>query len=861
MKLFSSKRRKLAAAGIVLLVLFLLRPGASRLKSRIVLSMSSAIGRSVDIGSVHIRLLPRPGFDLDNLVVYDDPSFGAEPILRAGEVTADLRLFSLMRGRLEIARLDLTDPSLNLVHRPDGRWNLEALLERTAHTPLAPTAKAKSEPRPAFPYIEGSSARINFKNGPEKKPYALTNADFSLWQESENSWGVRLKAQPFRTDLNLNDTGNVLVNGTWQRAGNLRNTPLQFTMQWDRAQLGQLTKLFTGNDQGWRGAVELAVSLTGTPENLQATSDLAVVDFRRYDINNGEPLQLAAHCVGQYSSSEHVLRELACKAPVGNGSVTLKGKMGLPGSHNYDLVLTSENVPASAAALLVERTKKNLPDDLAAEGTLNGRFSFAHDAVSSKVQFEGQGEISDFELTSPSNKAQIGPETVHFLLTGTNNTSPKRTAVRNSAASPDGPRVEFAPFPLAAGRPSGLVVRGCVIQGWINRTAYDFSLTGDADIARTLRLARMVGLPALQSASEGSAQLDLQIAGAWAGLISGSPSAPQVSGTAKLRNVRLVIRGAATPVEIASADLRLSSDGVRVEKLVANAAGASWTGSLDLPRGCGTPDACQVHFTLNATSLALGELNEWASPHPKARAWYQVLASSASSGPSFLGSLRASGHLTTDRLQLKSAAATHVSANITLDRGKVQINDLAADFLGGKHRGEWQADFTTKPGVCSGRGTLTGLALAQLDQAMPEKTSKMAKIPDPSIAGTAKASYEVRGDCPPGFWSSAEGKLVFDVRDGAFPYISLGDNDEPLRVTRLSGQASLHGGKLEMKDALLDSASGKFQLSGTASLDRELDLKLSHPASAAPGGYTITGTVTAPRVEPLSAPVQARLKP
>src|SRR5580700_3839012 len=97
-------------------MLFLLRPGASRLKSRFVLSISSAVGRSVDIGSVHIRLLPRPGFDLNDLVVYDDPAFGAEPMLRASEVTASLRLMSLIRGRIEIARLDLTEPSLNLVH-------------------------------------------------------------------------------------------------------------------------------------------------------------------------------------------------------------------------------------------------------------------------------------------------------------------------------------------------------------------------------------------------------------------------------------------------------------------------------------------------------------------------------------------------------------------------------------------------------------------------------------------------------------------------------------------------------------------------------------------------------------------------
>ena len=164
---------------------------------------------------------------------------------------------SLVRGRLEIARLDLTEPSLNLVHGANGRWNLEALLERTAHIPLAPTGKAKSEPRPGFPYIEATSARINFKSGAEKKPYALTNADFSLWQDSENAWGVRLKAQPFRTDLNLNDTGLLQVNGTWQRAPALRDTPLQFNMEWNRAQLGQITKFFTGNDQGWRGEIQL----------------------------------------------------------------------------------------------------------------------------------------------------------------------------------------------------------------------------------------------------------------------------------------------------------------------------------------------------------------------------------------------------------------------------------------------------------------------------------------------------------------------------------------------------------------------------------------------------------------------------
>lgn len=853
-KLFSSKRRWAAAAILILLVLFLLRPGASRLKSRIVSSISSGVGRPVDIGAVHLRLLPRPGFDLENLVVYEDPAFGAEPMLRASEVTADLRLTSLVRGRLEIARLDLTEPSLNLVHGENGRWNLEALLERTAHTPLAPTGKAKSEPRPGFPYIEGTSARINFKSGPEKKPYALTNADFSLWQDSENTWGVRLKAQPFRTDLNLNDTGLLQLTGTWQRAEALRDTPLEFNVEWNRAQLGQLSKFFTGNDQGWRGAIQVDVMVTGTPAKLQVTSNASIQDFRRYDITSGEALRIAAHCEGRYSSLDREFHEVLCNAPTGNGQITMKGDFGFPGSHKYALVLSAENVPASAAVALVQRAKKDLPEDLIAGGTVRGSASIQPDSAVSKIRLEGRGEIADFRLASASNKAEIGPEQIPFVLS--NGDLSAKDRLRNQALhkgtagwrAPDGPHLEFGPFPVAIGRaapPSA--------GGWINRTGYNIAVSGEAEIAKALRVARLFGLPALQSTAEGTAQMDLAIAGSWAGWGYGTRSGfmgPQVTGTAKLRNVRVTVRGAGGPVEISAADMQLLPDAVRVGKLSAQAAETSWTGSLEMPRGCGTPGACPVHFNLNANQIAISGLNEWVSPRPKERPWYRVLESSAQAPPSFLANLRATGRLSADRLQVQNVTATHASANVSLDRGKLQISELTADLLGGRHRGEWQADFSVKPAICNGKGNVSGLSLAHFADTMQ----------DDWITGTANASYEVKGTCPAEFWQSAEGTLQFEMTDGTLPHISLGEDAGSLKVARLSGQARLHAGKLEMKDVKLDSPGERFQLSGTASLQRELELKLSG-TSAGTTGYAITGTLAEPRVIRSSSPeTQARLK-
>ncbi len=851
MKLFSSKRRILAAAALIVLLLFLLRPGASRLKSRIASSISSGVGRPVDIGAVHLRLLPRPGFDLENLVVYEDPAFGAEPMLRASEVTAALRLTSLIRGRLEIARLDLTEPSLNLVHAEGGRWNLEALLERTAHIPLAPTGKAKSEPRQGFPYIEATSARINFKNGPEKKPYALTNADFSLWQDSENSWGVRLKAQPFRTDLNLNDTGLLQVNGTWQRADSLRDTPLKFNVEWNRAQLGQLTKFFTGNDQGWRGEVLLDVALAGTPSKLEIISDGSVRDFRRYDITSGQALRLEGHCDGEYSSTNHSFHGLVCAAPVGMGLITLKGDMGFPGSHSYGLTLTADDVPASAAAILVERAKKNLPEDLVAGGTLRGSLAITENAApGSKLEFEGQGEIADFRLASAANKAEIGPETIPFLLT-TGASGVHKLTTRKSAPGvrfPQGSHLELGPFPLGIARVAPMA------RGWVNRDGYNLSVVGEAEIAKSLRVARMFGLAALQTAPESTAQVDLQIAGSWAGRTSGTASGfagPQVTGTAKLRNVRVALRGAGGPVEIVSADIQLLADEVHVTKLNAKAADTVWTGSLEMPRGCGTPAACEVHFALNANQIALAELSEWVSPSPKERPWYRVLEANTQTGPSFLASVRAAGQLTTDRLQIQSLTATRVSAKVRLDGAKLDVSELTADFLGGKHRGEWQADFSMKPGTCRGSGNLTGISLARLADAMKDRW----------IDGSANTRYEVNGPCPAEFWTGAEGSLQFDMRDGNLRHINLGEDAEALKVTRLTGQARLQAGKIEMKDAKLDAPGGTFQLSGTASFGGELDFTLARTAGRAAVGYTITGTLAKPEVSQSSTPeTQARLK-
>ena len=845
MKIFSSRRRLAVAAALVLLLLFLVRPGASRLKSRIITSLSAAVGRPVDLGSVHIRLLPRPGFDLENLVVYDDPAFGSEPMLRASEVTADLRLSSLLRGRLEVAKLDLTEPSLNLVHRAGGGWNLQGLLERAAHTPLAPTGKIRSEPRPIFPYIEGSSGRINFKNGPEKKPYALTNADFSLWQESENEWGLRLKALPFRSDMNLNDTGQLQVIGTWQRAGTFRDTPLQFDVEWARAQLGQITKFFTGNDRGWRGDIRFDATVTGTPALLKISSTVIADDFRRYDITSGTSLHLAGRCDGEYRTQEHEFHQIACSAPVGAGLLTITGDAGLPGGHRwYALAMKVQDVPAGAIGALVRRAKKDLPEDLMLEGTLRGKLSISENAgPGAKSSVEGRGEIEGLRVSSASDKVELGPVTVPIVMTGPTASVPRdRLKMRSSQHA----QLELGPFTIEKSHPGAAVA-----HGWVDRAGYRFTVLGDAEVGRTLRVARMFGLRAINSAAEGTAQLNLQIAGSWQG--QGGTAAfagPQVTGSTKLRNLRFGLRGAGEPVEISSAELQFSPDEVRVGKLNVKAAGTIWKGSFEMPRGCGTPENCPVRFQLNADEISLNEVNDWAYPSPKSRPWYRL--GSARPVPSLLARVWASGRVTADRFVLRGVLVSRLSANVSLNAGRLEVSSLDAELLGGAYRGKWQADFGVKPAVCSGSGNVTGISLAGVSRLMK----------DDWVEGTAGATYEIRGPCAADFWQSSEGTLQVTVADGSLPHVLFGENAETLKVRKFTAKARLHGGTFEVSDGKLDSPEGTYEVSGAATLQREIDFKIARvPAGAGINAYTITGTLAEPHVAPVSGTEQARLKP
>jgi uncharacterized protein involved in outer membrane biogenesis len=167
--------------------------GADGFAAPIKAAMEQALGRKVDInGRVRFQLVPRPGFSMADVVIHENPKLGVEPFAYVIQLNVSLALSSLWNRRIEFARLQLVEPSINLMKVPDGPWNVQSLLAQAGET-----AKQSTPP----PTIEVSAGRINFKAGEVKSRYYLADADLLVEAADPRRLSIRLRAgqhRPFR---------------------------------------------------------------------------------------------------------------------------------------------------------------------------------------------------------------------------------------------------------------------------------------------------------------------------------------------------------------------------------------------------------------------------------------------------------------------------------------------------------------------------------------------------------------------------------------------------------------------------------------------------------------------------------------
>jgi AsmA protein len=489
---------------VALVLLAVLPPlvNVSRFKRRIATSISSSLGRPVHLDSVSLLLLPFPAFRLENFVVAEDPAFGAEPVMRANTVEARLRVSSLWRRKVEFSKISLQEPSINLVHMPNGRWNVEAILLQAARIPAAPTAQVKAGPDPRFPYIEATGARVNIKAGDEKLPLSLTEADFALWLPNPQQWHLRVVGKPSRTDTNALDTGRISLEGTLGHAPSFDQIPLDISAEWRSVPLGEASRVVLGRDAGLRGDLRLRASVHGTISNSAVKASLELDGVRRAEFVPQHLLEIRAECQATAAEAFHAFHGIQCSwPPATEAHAPAPDALGLTGEvpdihhlENASFEIGTPKLPASVLLDWLRVASARVPAEVTATGALTARLnrdSAASGLVTSSL-LSGRFELSGTNLSGgPLGDSVVAVGDVSIA----SNEKPVAVALKGARRRAKPPVAQKSPDGGFVMLPVTLQLGGkdpAMLDGRFDRAGYTLHLTGSVSTARLLALAAAV---------------------------------------------------------------------------------------------------------------------------------------------------------------------------------------------------------------------------------------------------------------------------------------------------------------------------------------------------------------------------------
>jgi len=706
------KRLWLALAALAAILAVLIVPplvSVSRFKSRITHLISASLGRPVRLSSVEARLLPRPGFVLNDLTVEEDPAYGAEPVLHANTVTASIRLLSLWRGRLEIDSISADEASLNLVRTASSGWNLDPLL-RTA-TIQAQSAAAGAAPGKRFklPYLEATNSRINIKNGAEKLPFSLLNAEMSLWQESPGNWRIRLRGQPVRTDLSLEqaDTGIVRLEANLRPAPKLSQMLEHLDLQWREAQLGQLTRLVLGADAGWRGDLTGELHLDNANDAAQIKARLSATGVHRAEFVPVAPMDFDANCTLVAHFSTRAIDHLLCDSPLGDGRIRLAGALPpQPGLPRFSVEL--DRIPVAAALDALRTLRSGLAPGIEAAGVASGKITYAPAAPDAAPEKPPNPRRAH---SAAAHLAAQGPLTGSFTvqgleLSGTGLSQPIRI-----------PKLLVEPAPALANQPPGasqaLVAAVAIPAGAaaplavstrLALSGYQIAARGQLSIARARELAHVAGIANASSLDQlggGPVSVDLTAEGPWMHIqapiqpqvqpplsAAASPAIPADSliGTVTLSNANWKADYLVNHVVISQATLHLAAGELSWDPVVFSYGPVKGTASITLPAACDVPQPCpptfQLQFgALDAAVLQTAFLGAREPGTLLSTLLERLRPAAAPSWPRLQGTVRA------ESLILGPVTLHQPVATVSTVANQAQITAFDAGLLGGRIHG------------------------------------------------------------------------------------------------------------------------------------------------------------------------------
>ena len=253
------------------------RLDANRFGKRVRTSLREALGRDVEIGTVHLDLFHGPGFSVEKVIIHDDPAIGLEPFAYVESLQARVSFASFWTGRIEFSSLRLIDAAITLARPEAGHWNFQSILSRTAGAAASASVR--------LPEIQVRDGRINFKFATTKSTFYFANVRMDAVPPSSlaGDWRVRFEGEPARSDRGSQGFGQFTVRGRWH-PGHGAGGRIDATVELENNSISDLVRLAQGYDLGVHGKISSRARFVGPLSDVDITGSMQIQDIYRWDL-------------------------------------------------------------------------------------------------------------------------------------------------------------------------------------------------------------------------------------------------------------------------------------------------------------------------------------------------------------------------------------------------------------------------------------------------------------------------------------------------------------------------------------------------------------------------------------------------
>jgi hypothetical protein len=803
----------LLLAGVVLVLPRLV--DVNQYRGRIEAELQTRLDRAVMLGEMRLSLLPF-GVRVEDASLGEDPRFDTQrPFAQADELYVSLRLWPLLRGEVELRSVELRRPVIELVRNAAGTWNFASLGgERDAAGPDADTTRPFVLQR--LVVTNGQVAITDHQNQSRRSVYQNIDAELNDYAP-DRAFRFLLAAT-----LPGEGTQRLSVRGTAGpvHADDIARTPFDGDVRLEQVSLSALQRFLEVEAlEGTDAVISGSAGMRNQEGLVSSSGSLRLDQVRARGVDVGYPI------TADYDLTHDLGAEVLTIAKgtllLDRTPVSLTGTVNLqPETPTLDAHVTADDASLAEVARLASAFGVAFGTGTRVEGRLH----------------------ADVRASGPVDRpALVGTLRLQGVsISGTDIPQPVRSEIVELGLTAD--EIRSNEFAAVTGNTS-LAVRVSA-TGYTSPTpAIDAGIrTTNADLGEVLNIARAWGVDAVEGVGgSGRLTLDVRARGPVDDLtFSGSGSLTQASLTAPAVITQ--------PLRIDNASLSFSRDAAVLDDLRASIGGTNAQGSLTV-RNFAAP---RVEFTLSADRVDVVEMQgllvkgESAGPREEPQADDGALLRTTGSGTVRVGAIAYEQFVLND-----------VQSTITLDRGLIRLDPLAAGLFGGRYRGSIVMDARSTPPVVTVASNLEQVDANQL-------ASTVTNLRD-VIFGSLMSSADVRfvADGTDTIARSLNGKVSLNLAEGRIANVDLTQEvgniarfatgreraERSTSVARLNGTLDIVDGVARTDDLTAAIEGGTMAASGTINLvDQTLDLRLvtvfSREFSERVGGTRVGGFMT-----------------